>query len=444
MASRLAKTPFLQAKRQLAAQAAVATKQAEVGSTSVQVQTSKAGNGLSVVSYNNGSPLTTIGVLVKAGSRYETYDTLGAAHALRNSVGLATKSHSAFGVTRNVQQMGTEIAATVGREYIKLSSQVLSSKIDALSDYLLEVVANPAFKPWELTEVKRRVGIDIADMQPAVRAIELLHKAAYREGLGNSLYSPQYMVGKHGPILLDAFHQKHFTADRACLVAVGDVDHNHLVKLAGLLDLGKGAGPGAPAAKYFGGEQRYDCGGKLAYVSLGADCTGSSVKEIMAGYLLQKVLGVGSRIMHCAGAGQLQKAVGGDVTGVSSFIHDYSDSCLIGASIVCEASNAGQVVSKVAAALRSVSVTDAEVKAAQKALTLELSEKMMNSGEKAEILAACAMYGYTDLMSEKALLDAVAQATVADVQAIAKKLASAKLSMGAVGNLGTVPYADTL
>ena len=70
------------------------------------------------MSCNTGSPLTTIGVLVKAGSRYETYDTLGAAHALKNSVGLATKTHSAFGVTRNVQQMGSDIAAKVGREYI--------------------------------------------------------------------------------------------------------------------------------------------------------------------------------------------------------------------------------------------------------------------------------------------------------------------------------------
>ena len=41
---------------------------------------------------------------------------------------------------------------------------------------------------------------------------------------------------------------------------------------------------------------------------------------------------------------------------------------------------------------------------------------MLNPSEKAEILAACRMYGYTDLMSEKAMLDAVAQATVADVQ----------------------------
>ena len=41
---------------------------------------------------------------------------------------------------------------------------------------------------------------------------------------------------------------------------------------------------------------------------------------------------------------------------------------------------------------------------------------MMNLNERAEILAACSAYGYTDFMSEKAMLDAVAQATLGDVQ----------------------------
>jgi len=442
MASRLAKTPFLQAKRQFAAQAAVAAKQSELGSASDQVQTSKTGNGLTVVSCNTGSSLTTIGVLVKAGSRYETYDALGASHALKNSVGLATKSHTAFGVTRNVQQMGTQIAVKNGREYMIFSSQVLTSKADAVCDYLLDAVANPAFKPWEVPDVTRRVGIDIAEIDPAVRAGELLHKAAYREGLGNSIYSPAHKVGKHGPNALGAFHQKHFTSERACVFAVGGVEHNHLVKVAETLDLGKGAGPGASAAKYFGGEQRLDTAGNLAYISLAGDCTGSNIKEMIAGDILQKILGVGPRFKYGVGAGQLQKAVG--VAKVTSINHGYTDACLIGAAIKCDAASAGEVVSKVAAALRSVSVTDAEVQAAKKALSLELSEHMLNQNMRAEIVAYCASHGFADFMTEKGLLDAVSQATVADVQAVAKKLSNGKFSMGAVGNLGTVPYLDTL
>ena len=62
--------------------------------------------------------MTTIGVLVKAGSRNETYDSLGSAQAFKNSIGLATKSHTAFGVTRNVQQMGSQILVNGAREHM--------------------------------------------------------------------------------------------------------------------------------------------------------------------------------------------------------------------------------------------------------------------------------------------------------------------------------------
>ena len=77
------------------------------------------------------------------------------------------------------------------------SSQVLSSKVDSVSDYLLDAVANPAFKTWELGDVTRRLGLDRLQMDPATLATELLHKAAYREGLGNSLYAPEHMVSRH-------------------------------------------------------------------------------------------------------------------------------------------------------------------------------------------------------------------------------------------------------
>lgn len=434
MASRLAKTPLLQAKRQLA-QAAVAAKQTELGSASGQVQTSKAGNGVTVVSCNDGSALTTIGVIVKAGSRYETYDSLGAAHALSNSAGLATKTHTAFGLTRNVQQMGSQISTKLSREHLVISASVLTGNTTALSDYLFDVVANPTFKRWEVPDVTRRVELDISNIDPAVRATELLHKAAYREGLGNSVYCPTHMVGKHGPIALGAFHQKHFTSDRACLFAIGGVEHNHVVKLAESLDLQKGTGAGAPAAKYIGGEQRYDTTGNIAYVNIAADCSSGNAKGALASKLLASVLGTGQRIKYGIGAGQLQKAVGSE--NVASIHHGYSDGGLIGAAIKCDAASAAEVVSKVAAALRSCNVTDAELKAAKKAVSIEIAEGLLNPARKAEILA-------TTGLSVEGLLDSISQITVADVQAVAKQVANGKFSMGAVGNLGTVPYLDTL
>jgi predicted Zn-dependent peptidase len=50
----------------------------------------------------------------------------------------------------------------------------------------------------------------------------------------------------------------------------------------------------------------------------------------------------------------------------------YSDGGLLGAMVVCEASAAGKIVSAVAAALRSASVTEAEVAAAKKNLLADV------------------------------------------------------------------------
>ena len=50
-------------------------------------------------------------------------------------------------------------------------------------------------------------------------------------------------------------------------------------------------GPGAPAAKYIGGEQRHDTAGKLAYINIATDCSSGNVKDILAGTLLASILG---------------------------------------------------------------------------------------------------------------------------------------------------------
>ena len=84
------------------------------------------------------------------------------------------------------------------------------------------------------------------------------------------------------------------------------------------------------------------------------------------------------------------------------------------------------------AALRSVAVTPEEFAAAKKLCLVEVAEMTINPIATLENIAAG---------TDHTVLQ---QVTLADVQAAAKKLSNAKLSVGAVGNLSTVPYADTL
>ena len=51
-------------------------------------------------------------------------------------------------------------------------------------------------------------------------------------------------------------------------------------------------GPAAPAQKYIGGEHRHDLVGNTAYVAIAADCTGATIKEMVAANVLASILGM--------------------------------------------------------------------------------------------------------------------------------------------------------
>ena len=69
----------------------------------------------------------------QAGSRNETYDNLGVSHALRVASGLATKKNTAFGMVRNLQQVGGNMSCTQGREHTLYAVQVSENRCDSVT-----------------------------------------------------------------------------------------------------------------------------------------------------------------------------------------------------------------------------------------------------------------------------------------------------------------------
>ena len=95
------------AKRTFAAQAVAKTERELIKAEPLKVSTLS--NGLTIASLENYSPVTTIGVAVKAGARNEGYDNAGVTHALRVASGMATSKNTAFGMCRNLQQVSYHI-----------------------------------------------------------------------------------------------------------------------------------------------------------------------------------------------------------------------------------------------------------------------------------------------------------------------------------------------
>jgi len=448
MASRIVKSPVVQqnAKRQFAAQAAVAKVPEPTVAKAEPLKMTTLKNGLTVASIENHGPITTLGIVLKSGARNETYENMGASHAIRSAAGLATKNNSQFGITKNLQQVGASLVCTQGREHTMYTIQTTRDQTDVAIDYLVDIVSNQMFKPWELTDNLSRMKLDLAGLSPATITSELLHQAAFRSGLGNSLYSSPGMVGSHKTAALQQFVAKTFTAGRAAVVGIG-IPHATLAKYADMVTLEAGPGAACVASKYSGGEIRKESGGNIAYVAIAGDASGAvNVKDAVANLLLQRVLGGGIHVKRGNAMGKLGLAAAGVTAAphaVSAIGQMYSDAGLLGAMIVSDAASAGKVVESVAAAIRTATVTDEEVAAAKKNLLTDIYSIYENSANRAEDIGAQILLA-GDVVPDDKIPDLLAGVTTGDVQAAAKKLAGAKLSLAATGNLSTVPFLDSL
>lgn len=447
MASRIVKSPQVQAtaKRTFAAQAQAVAKTERELIKAEPLKVSTLSNGLTIASLENHSPVTTIGVAIKAGARNEGYDNAGVTHALRVASGMATSKNTAFGICRNLQQVGGSMSCTQGREHTLYSVQTTRDVSDIGVEFLADSVSSSVYKPWEVQRTLPRLKLELATRTPATQALELLHSAAFRSGLGNSLYCPDHKVGSHGTADLAAFTSKHFTSGRAALLGVG-ISHQALTKFAELLKLEAGAGPGTLASKFSATELRSETGGGMAYVALAGQTVGAvSVAEAMSNLLLQRILGSGPSVKYGVGSGLLAQAaagVGGNCA-ASGVCQMYSDAGLIGALVVSEAASAGKALGAVVSALRSVSVTDEQVAGAKKQLLSDVYTLMEDPLQLVENMGVQALVS-GDVMSVDKYPEIISSISTADVQAAAKKLAGSKLAMGAVGNLSSVPYIDAL
>lgn len=85
---------------------------------------------MTVASVDCPTAVSTVAIMVKAGSRYETYDNAGISQVMKNLGGAAGKNHSAFGIIRNIQQLGGNLDVSYNRENLTYSTTTLGSKID--------------------------------------------------------------------------------------------------------------------------------------------------------------------------------------------------------------------------------------------------------------------------------------------------------------------------
>lgn len=196
---------------------------------------------------------------------------------LRHSAGLTTKGASQFAITRNIQQLGGRLTCTSDRETVAYTLDIPRNKLEEGLKFLADVTCKQVFFPWELSDSLPRLKYELASSRLPVsnnssisfsyifalytnwnfqvRAIDILHKAAFRTGLGNSIYCPKWQIGKISSEALSHYVATNFTSNRTAVVGLG-VRHDEIVSFAQNMITLECGEPSTSAAKYIGGELR--------------------------------------------------------------------------------------------------------------------------------------------------------------------------------------------
>lgn len=407
-------------------------------------------NGLVVASLETYSPLSRIALVAKAGPRFENGDNLGVTHCLRIAAGLSTQNMSSFGMTRSLEQVGANFTCTSSREYMFYRVECIRDNLELATEVLRQVTTAPAFKPWELTEIQNRLKLDLAILksQPATMVYDLLHQAAFRKTLGNSLYAPDFMVGKYSREQLLNYMKSYYSTGRVALVGVG-VDHEELVECAQKFTPFASAATAADKATYGGGEIRVNTGGSLAYVAVAVEGPSLAGKELLHAAVLQNVMGVGPSIKYSAGGATslLTQAITKATSqpfAVSCLNANYTDNGLFGFFAIAQATEMEKVLQaafKQFAAITKNGLDEKEVARGKQQLKARIAMQQEQSENSALDFAEQALSG-EQLVSPNDLFTFIEGITTADVTNVAKKLVNGTPTMAAVGNLSHTPYLD--
>jgi len=419
---------------------------------SLDLSLTRTNRGLLVASLENYAPVSRVILAVNSGARFETAYEQGAGHALRALGFLSTKDATAFGIGRTVDVNGGYCHVTSTREATLYGVDVLRDKLAMGIDIVDQIGTKQSFKPWEVEDALPRhlkTEMDVVAEEPHKLAIELAHKAAYRTGLGRSIYCPPFALKRLNADLLQDFVADTFTAPRMAVLGLG-VDHDELVDLCTKIKPRASAGRATPASRFVGGQDvREDDGSGIANVALLFEGCGIDGSDVLTLGVLQRIIGAGPSVKYGAGNGRLAKGLAKAIkspVAAACLNANYSDSGVFGIHVTSIAKDAGDVMKVTAHVLSDLAtgnVVDQEIEAGKKQLKASLYMASENGACVLEDMAVQALFNkkIIDLTTVSEAIDAI---SAADVKTVAAKIFASSPSMGAKGGLACVPYLDEL
>jgi len=432
------------------------------------VQMTKLANGVTVASCEHGGGVSKVAISVRAGSRFENSATLGVTHFLRNAAFASNGLRSHLSLTREMQILGGTLECSMGRELITRKAMVLRPNLADVIKNIGSALQSPLFNPWDIRSpriegaagdhyydnlfacgrshlISDAVSNDIAAIDSATQNIELLHKVAFRSGLGNSIYCSPNKTGSITRETLLAYVQQLQIAPRIAVVGI-NCDHDELVGLVEELELPAAEDTAAPPPQqYYGGEAHMETSGGLTYATLVGPGAGVTSDAYPAFAVLESLLSDSTPVPG-GSASTLTSTVGAATDAacdISPLNLSYSDAGLFGIHVVAQPGDISGVLSgarnaclEIAAGVSDEAVACAKAKTSLAVLGAEQDAHLDDMLNQIALTG-----GYQSPAEVAAKIDAV---SVGDVTAAAQQCFGGKSTLAVTGDCTDAPYLDAL
>jgi predicted Zn-dependent peptidase len=409
-------------------------------------QITKLVNGLTVIT----DPMphletAALGVWVDAGARNETEATNGIAHMLEHMAFKGTRSRSARMIAEEVERVGGFINAYTGREQTAYYVRLLKEDVQLGIDILADILQHSIFDPEELTREKGVVIQEIGQAEDTPDDIIFDHLQAIAfpsQSLGRPILGTEKHVRSFTRDTLISQVRDNYFAQNMLLIAAGAVEHDQIVALAQkyFAKLQSGKPPAMEDARYSGGEFRAEDDLEQAHLTLAFPGFRADDDDIFAVQVYSTVLGGGmsSRLFQEA------REKRGLCYAVHTFGSSYRDSGLVGVYAGTSAADAAELVDVIAGEMKSLATgaSEDEVARARAQIKAGLLMGLEQASARCEQIAAH-MFTYGRIIGTRELIEKIEAIDAKAVARIAAKvLSKAKLTMAALGPMGTLGSYD--
>ena len=184
-------------------------------------------NGLKVVFTKREAFVAHMGVMIRAGSRFETKEEEGLAHFVEHTIFKGTKNRAAYDIFSRLDSVGGELNAYTNKEELCLHASFRKMHFSIASELLSDLIMNPTFPE---KEIKRERGVVLDEINsyldsPVDRIHDEFEERLFKgHSLGYNILGRKATLKSFDRDTLLAFVEKMFTADNMVISVVGNFE----------------------------------------------------------------------------------------------------------------------------------------------------------------------------------------------------------------------------